>query len=138
MSALNITTLTYDALKHADAYQQRVATLRKALPTRILSDREALADALREGVAKWYGIQLETKSTGRVVFPADHQHTEAARGALSRLVRAIQGQTSNHKADAPKVRVAAAQRDAFEAFLAACGGDAKRAKAVFAVLTKKV
>ena len=90
----------------------------------------ALADALRPGVARFYGITLELKSTGRAVFPSEHANTDSARTALSKLVRAVQGPVSHQAAAKPVVRVAKAERSAYEAFLAACGGDTARMSAV--------
>lgn len=127
----NTTTSTViAALKAAASFQERVADVRATLDKATLTDKAALADALRPGVAKFYGIELEIKSTGRAVFPADHRNAESARTALSKLVRAVMGQTANHKAPAPVVRVKAQERSAYEAFLAACGGDVARMAAV--------
>lgn len=130
----NINTLVIAALSTAATFNQRVEAIRAATPKAVLADKAALADALRPGVAKFYSITLELKSTGRAVFPSEHTATNMAKLSLSRLVRAVIGQSSNHTADKPKVRVAAAERAAFAAFLDACGGDAARARAVLKAL----
>lgn len=130
----NINTLVVSALNTAAAFQQRVEALRAACPRELLTDKAALADALRPGVAKFYGIQLELKSTGRAVFPSEHDKTNMAKLSLSRLVRAVIGQTSNHAADKPKVRVASFERAAYTALLDACGGDLSRVRAVVKAL----
>ena len=129
MSASTINTVVA-ALRAAASFQERVNDVRATLDKATLADKAALADALRPGVAKFYGITLEVKSTGREVFPSEHANTESARTALSKLVRAVQGQVSHHAAPAPAVRIKAVERSAYEAFLAACGGDAKRMAAV--------
>ena len=122
------------ALRAAASFQERVADVRATLSKATLADKAALADALRPGVAKFYGITLELKSTGRAVIPADHVHAESARTALSKLVRAVQGQVSHHAAPVPTVRIKATERSAYDAFLAACGGDVKRMAAVIKAL----
>lgn len=127
----NTTTSTViAALKAAASFQERVADVRATLDKATLTDKAALADALRPGVAKFYGIELEIKSTGRAVFPADHVHADNARQALSKLVRAVFGPVQHSTEPAPTVRIKATERGAYEAFLAACGGDAKRMAAV--------
>lgn len=130
----NINTLVIAALSAAATFNQRVEAIRAATPKAVLTDKAALADYLRPGVAKYRGITLELKSTGRAVFPSEHAKTNAAKLDLSRLVRAVIGQTSNHAADKPKVRVASFERAAFTAFLDACGGDVARARAVLKAL----
>lgn len=133
MSAINsaTTSAVVAVLKSAATFQARVADVRATLDAATLADKSALADALRPGVAKYYGMPLVTKGTGRVVFPADHAESDNARQALSKLVRAVQGPVVHHSAEpAPTVRIKAAERNAYAAFLAACGGDAKRMAAV--------
>lgn len=130
----NINTLVIAALSTAATFNQRVEAIRAATPKAVLSDKAALADYLRPGVAKYRGITLELKSTGRAVFPSEHKATNAAKLDLSRLVRAVIGQSSNHAADKPKVRVAAAERAAYTAMLDACGGDVARVRAVIKAL----
>lgn len=128
------TTTVVAALRAAASFQERVADVRATLSKATLTDKAALADALRPGVAKFYGITLEIKSTGRAVFPADHANTESARTALSKLTRAVMGELANHKAPAPVVRVKAGERSAYDALLAACGGDVARLAAVVKAL----
>lgn len=127
----SINTLVVAALTVAATFQQRVADVRAALPRATLADKKALFNALRPGVAAYYGIELDPpKSTGRVVFPADHANTEAAKKALQRLVRAVQGDVVHQKAEAPAMRFSAGQKAAAAALLEACGGDMARVRAV--------
>lgn len=121
-------------LKAAHAFQERVADVRATLDAATMCDKAALADALRPGVAKYYGITLETKSTGRQVIPADHDQSDNARTALSKLVRAVMGETAKHSAPAPVIKASKAERGAYEALLAACGGDVQRLAAVVKAL----
>ena len=89
------------ALKICASFADRVADVRATLPADVLADRALCADALRPGVAKFHGIDLVQKSTGRLVFPTDHAASEAARQDLSRLVRAVMGQSAKHTERAP-------------------------------------
>lgn len=134
MSAINsaTTSAVVAVLKSAATFQARVADVRATLDAATLADKSALADALRPGVAKYYGMTLVTKGTGRVVFPADHAESDNARQALSKLVRAVQGPVVHHTDDtpAPVVKASKSERSAYAAFLAACGGDVKRMAAV--------
>jgi len=130
----HINTLVVAALNTAASYQQRIADIRAATPKAVLTDKAALADYLRPGVAKFYGITLDEKSTGRLVFPSEHKATNMAKLSLSRIVRGVIGESSNHSAAKPKVRVASVERSAYEAFLAACGGDVARVRAVLKAL----
>jgi hypothetical protein len=131
MSVQSTTTLVVSALRIAASFQERVADIRATLDANTIADRKALADALRPGVAEFYGIALTVKETGRAVIPADHVHAESARTALSKLVRSVQGPVVHHT-EPVKVRVARTERAAYEAFLAACGGDVKRVRTVIA------
>jgi hypothetical protein len=124
-----INTAVANTLKAAASFQARVADLRAALPRATLADRDALVCALRPGVAKFYGIEhAEHGATGKFVCDND-KVSMAARTALSKLVRAVQGPVAHERVEV-KVRVASAERAAYSAFLAACGGDAKRMAAV--------
>lgn len=126
----SINTIVRSALTIAASFNERVSELRAALPRDVVADKAALFDALRPGVAAFYGIELTVKSTGRAVFPADHANTEAAKQALKRLASAVQGPVVHQKAEAKPMRFSAAQRDAAAALLAACGGDMARVRAV--------
>ena len=78
------------ALKQARAFADRVADIRAALPADVLADRDALTRALRPGVAKFHGVDhAEHGATGKFVGDT----TGAARQDLSRLCRAVMGQT---------------------------------------------
>lgn len=130
MAQANIITLVRSALNAAAAFQQRVADVRAALPRATLADKATLLDALRPGVAAFYGITLNVKSTGRAVFPDDHASTEAAKKSLQRLARAVQGEVVHQKVEPKAMRFTAQQRDAAASLLAACGGDMARVRAV--------
>jgi len=124
-----INTAVINTLKAAASFQLRVADLRAALPRATLQDRDALVIALRPGVAKFYGIECaEHGATGKFVCD-DDKVSMAARTALSKLVRAVQGPVA-HETVVTKVRVKAAEKSAYDAFYAACGGDTKRMAAV--------
>ena len=94
-----INTLTIATLRAAADFQTRVAALRDALPAATLADAKVCADALRPGVAQYYGIELSVAKTGRTAFPADHADAQTARKALSRLVAAVMGKVEANKAD---------------------------------------
>jgi hypothetical protein len=128
-----INTAVINTLKAAASFQQRVADLRGQLSRATLADRDALIVALRPGVAKFYGIEhAEHGATGKFVCD-DDKVSMAARTALSKLVRAVQGPVA-HETVVAKVRVKATEKDAYNAFLAACGGDVKRMAAVIKAL----
>jgi hypothetical protein len=99
MQVRNINKLTIAALNAAAGFQQRVADIRAALPAELLADKAVCADALRPGVAQYYGITLELKGTGRAVFPKEHVDSDSARRALSRLVAAVIGAESQKGQD---------------------------------------
>ena len=129
-----INTAVIATLKSAATFQQRVADLRAALPRATLADRGALVIALRPGVAKYYEISFDAAygTTGKFVCD-DDKVSMAARTALSKLCKAVMGPVA-HETVATKVRVKAAEKDAYSAFLAACGGDVKRMAAVIKAL----
>ena len=124
-----VNTAVIACLKAAASFQQRVADVRAALPRATLADRDALTLALRPGVAKFYGIATgDHGKTGKFVTD-DDKLGMAARTALSKLVRSVQGVSVAHTVQ-PKVRVKAGERAAAVAFLAQFDGDVKRAIAV--------
>lgn len=130
-NAINTLSAVVAALKAAASFADRVADVRASLPARVIADRDALVAALRPGVAKFYGIGFDAAygATGKFVTD-DEQLSMAARTALSKLARAVQGVSVAHTSEPAKLRVKAQERAAYEAFLAACGGDAKRMAAV--------
>lgn len=95
----------------------------------MLADRDALTLALRPGVARFYGIATGDHGTTGKFVTDDEKLGMAARTALSKLVRAVQGVSVAHTVQ-PKVRVKSAERAAALAFLAQFDGDVKRAIAV--------
>ena len=129
INTASVASAVVAALKAAASFQQRVADVRAALPRAVLADRDALTLALRPGVAKFYGIATgDHGATGKFVTE-DEKLGMAARTALSKLVRSVQGVSVAHT-PAVKVRVKAGERAAAEAFLAQFDGDVKRAIAV--------
>ena len=124
-----INNAVINTLRAAAGFNERVIALRATLPRATLADRDALIVALRPGVAKFYGIgHAEHGTTGKFVCD-DDKVSMAARTALSKLVRAVQGPVVHERVEV-KVRVASTERAAYAAFLAACGGDVKRMAAV--------
>ena len=129
INTASVASAVVAALKAAASFQQRVADVRAALPRAVLADREALTAALRPGVARFYGIATgDHGATGKFVTD-DDKLGMAARTALSKLVRSVQGVSVAHTPSV-KVRVKAGERAAAEAFLAQFDGDVKRAIAV--------
>ena len=126
----HINTLVAAVLDTAASFTQRVDAVRKACPKALLADKAGLTDFLRPAVAKYHGITLTEQSTKRMVFPADHAKTNAAKLDLSRLVRRVMGETSAHKAEPVAMRFNAAQKSAAQSLLDACGGDMARVRAV--------
>lgn len=129
INTASVASAVIACLKVAATFQQRVADVRAALPKAVLADRDALTLALRPGVAKFYGIATgDHGNTGKFVTD-DEKLGMAARTALSKLVRAVQGVSVAHTVPV-KVRVASAERAAAVQFLAQFDGDVKRAIAV--------
>ena len=131
----SITTNVTNALNAVKAAQGAhvtyVAAIAALRPSFEGYEAAGITDVLRPITAKYYGLVCNVnEKTGRVTMP---EGSEAARQALSRIVKDIVGKT-NDKAAPTKVRVSAAERAAFVALLAACGGDAKRAAVVFKCL----
>ena len=124
-----LNTAVVACLKAAASFQQRVADVRAALPRAVLADRDQLTLALRPGVARFYGIATGDHGTTGKFVTDDEKLGMAARTALSKLVRSVQGVSVAHT-PAVKVRVKAGERAAAEAFLASFDGDVKRAIAV--------
>ena len=131
----SITTNVTNALNAVKAAQGAhvtyVAAIAALRPSFEGIEADGITTTLRPIIAKYYGLVCKVnEKTGRVTMP---EGSEAARQALSRIVKDIIGKT-NDKAAPTKVRVSAAERAAFNALLAACGGDAKRAAVVFKCL----
>ncbi len=126
-------TAVIAALRAAATFGERVDALRATLDKRTLADRDALTIALRPGVAKFYGIECgEHGTTGKFVTD-DDKLAMAARTALSKLVRSVQGVSVAHTVET-KVRVTAKERAAYAAFLEA-SGDVARMRAVIKALS---
>lgn len=113
----SINTLVSSCFAAAAAFQERVAVLRDALPAAALASREACADALRDPVWVYYGIdirstekggEINVAKSGRRALPTDHALSETCRTALSRLVKAVlAGTTSNEQAEAEECEIPA-------------------------------
>lgn len=129
INTASVASAVIACLKVAATFQQRVADVRAALPRSVLADRDALTLALRPGVAKFYGIATGDHGTTGKFVTEDEKLGMAARTALSKLVRSVQGVSVAHTPSV-KVRVKAGERAAAEAFLAQFDGDVKRAIAV--------
>ena len=124
-----INTNVIAALRAAASFAEKVVVLRDSITADVLRDKQALTLSIRPGVAKFYGIECaEHGATGKFVTE-DEQLSASARTALSKLVRAVQGPTA-HQKEVVKVRVAKTEKEAYAAFLAACGGDSSRMAAV--------
>jgi hypothetical protein len=125
-------TSALNAVKAAQgAHVTYVAAIAALRPSFEGYEAAGITDVLRPIIAKYYGLVCKVnEKTGRVNMP---EGSEAARQALSRIVKDIIGKT-NDKAAPTKVRLSAAESAAFVALLAACGGDAKRAAVVFKCL----
>jgi hypothetical protein len=76
---------------------------------------EAVAEILLPHVASFYGVVLKKQSTGRVVMSgADKTLRDRAAAKLSRMVRAIVGETSAHAAAVEAAEEGAAEEGAAE------------------------
>jgi hypothetical protein len=99
-----------------------------------------LLEALAKVHATKYKCNYTWNATGGAVFYDGAESTrdtrnESARKSWERNVMAwFKAPTERARAEPTKQRVSAAEREAFKAFLAACGGDSKRAAAVFKAL----
>jgi hypothetical protein len=99
-----------------------------------------LLEALAKVHATKYKCNYTWNATGGAVFYDGAESTrdtrnESARKSWERNVMAwFKAPTERARAEPTKTRVSAAEREAFKAFLAACGGDSKRAAAVFKAL----
>jgi len=89
--ANTINTIVRNAIKTAELFGSHIDDLRAALPASALESRAACMAALQAPVAKYYDITLEVKGTGRIVWPADHANTEAAKKAQQRLATSVLG-----------------------------------------------
>ena len=90
--ANTINTIVRNAIKAAEVFGAHIDDLRKALPASALASREACMAALQAPVAAYYGIKLgDPKPSGRIVWPADHANTEAAKKAQQRLATSVLG-----------------------------------------------
>lgn len=135
INAATVSTLTIACLKAAATFGERVVELRAALPAHTIADRNQLVTALRPGVASYYGIECaEHGQTGKFVTE-DEKLAMAARTALSKLARAVEGPVVAHTED-KRIRVTPEERAAYEkmaksiaVFKATCG-DAARVAAV--------
>jgi hypothetical protein len=98
-----------------------------------------LLEALAKVHATKYQCNYTWNAAGSAVFYDGDESTrdtrnESARKSWERNVMVHFKSTERARAEPTKMRVTAAEREAFKAFLAACGGDKKRAAAVFKAL----
>jgi hypothetical protein len=123
----NINTLVTKALNSAASFASHVDALRTECQG---MDREACTNVLRPAVAKYYGVPVIVKGTGREVLDSSHERAETASTALQRLVKSVIGVTVHRTAEPVKLRIKANERASAAALLAACDGDVKRALAI--------
>jgi hypothetical protein len=139
MTSINIQSIAakYEAflqagMSYGDALSQAAAALGGTpCPT--------LLEALAKVHAKKYQCNYTWNAAGSAVFYDGDESTrdtrnDSARKSWERNVMVHFKSTERARAEPTKMRVTAAEREAFKAFLAACGGDKKRAAAVFKAL----
>lgn len=118
-----INTAITKAFAAAATYQARVSELQSLLAG---AEREIVAAYVQPVAAKFYGAELKTLQTGRVVWA---EKDCAAKRYANRLVSAIVGTSAKAKDSATQkaVRFTASQKTLAEKLLEECGGDVKRA-----------
>ena len=116
-----INTAIVAAFKAASTYQAKVAELQDLLAG---AERAAIAAYVQPIAAKFYGAELKTLQTGRVVW-ADKDC--AAKRYSNRLVSAIIGASEKKTEAAKVVRFTASQKNTAAKLLDECGGDVKKA-----------
>lgn len=140
MTSINIQSIAakYEAfltagMSYGDALSQAAATLGGTpCPT--------LLDALAKVHAKKYQCNYTWNASGNAVFytgaesTRDTRHDAAHKSWQRNVMVWFKEPTERARAEPTKQRVTADERAAFKAFLAACGGDKKRAAAVFKAL----
>lgn len=120
-------------MSYGDALSQAAATLGGTpCPT--------LLDALAKVHAKKYQCNYTWNAAGNAVFytgdesTRDTRHDAAHKSWQRNVMVWFKEPTERARAEPTKQRVTAEERAAFKTFLAACGGDKKRAAAVFKAL----
>jgi hypothetical protein len=123
--------------KALDKYNEGIRTAREACAGQA---PETIRAALLPLVAAKYGVGVvdgERKAKGTKVLDASSARYNTAKSDLQRILKDLCGSQNPDAAKKPskptKVRVSAAEREAFKAFLAACG-DQKRADVVYRAL----
>jgi hypothetical protein len=125
-----INNAVFAACETRVSYSDKVAALRVLLAKKgLLTDRDTITIALRPGVAQFYGIEHAAHGTTGKFVSDDKRLCVNARQELSKLTNHVLGPVAHDRVEV-KVRVASTERAAYTAFLAACGGDAKRMAAV--------
>ena len=142
MSSITSTQIATIAAKYADYLQAGMSygdALRKAAEQLGGTPCPTLLEALAKVHATKYQCNYTWNAAGSAVFYDGDESTrdtrnESARKSWERNVMVHFKSTERARAEPTKMRVTAAEREAFKAFLAACGGDKKRAAAVFKAL----
>ena len=99
-----------------------------------------LLDALAKVHATKYQCNYTWNAAGNAVFytgdesTRDTRHDAAHKSWQRNVMVWFKAPEERARAEPTKMRVTAAEREAFKAFIAACGGDKKRAAAVFKAL----
>ena len=142
MSSITSTQIATIAAKYADFLQAGMSygdALRKAAEQLGGTPCPTLLEALAKVHATKYQCNYTWNAAGSAVFYDGDESTrdtrnDSARKSWERNVMVHFKSTERARAEPTKMRVTAAEREAFKAFLAACGGDKKRAAAVFKAL----
>ena len=143
MSSITSTQIATIAAKYADFLQAGMSygdALRKAAEQLGGTPCPTLLEALAKVHATKYQCNYTWNAAGSAVFYDGDESTrdtrnDSARKSWERNVMVwFKAPTERARAEPTKQRVSAEERAAFKAFLAACGGDKKRAAAVFKAL----
>jgi hypothetical protein len=139
MTSINIQSIAAKYEAFLQAGMSYGDALRKAAEQLGGTPCPTLLEALAKVHATKYKCNYTWNATGGAVFYDGDESTrdtrnESARKSWERNVMVHFKSTERARAEPTKTRVSAAEREAFKAFLAACGGDKKRAAAVFKAL----
>jgi hypothetical protein len=143
MSSITSTQIATIAAKYADFLQAGMSygdALSQAAAALGGTPCPTLLEALAKVHAKKYQCNYTWNAAGSAVFYDGDESTrdtrnDSARKSWERNVMVwFKAPTERARAEPTKQRVSAEERAAYKAFLAACGGDAKRAAAVFKAL----
>jgi len=91
------------------------------------ADRETIEDVVMHETAAYYGTELHTCKTGRIVWKKEDGATKRNANRLIAAIVGASNKSAEDKAPAKVVRFSANQKDAAAVLLAECGGNLKRA-----------